>query len=618
MNKKFGEQLNLIITSLMMLLLGTVLMISCKKQNESPGMTSIPAGPDSGYAYVSYNFAVSASDPEGENIAYQFYWDDGDTSNWSDFVPSESVMTIAKVWSSTGNYLIRARAKDDKGAISFWSHAHLISISPNKPPAIPLAINGPSSGYEGRVYKFSTSTNDMDGDSISYQFDWGDGDTSNWSRFKPGDTLLTMAKSWSTQGTYLIRARAKDKKNAQSEWCPAHIINIGYNSPPDTPSTPFGPSIGYIGFFYDFKTSTHDPNGDSVSYQFDWGDGNTSNWSDFKPSGSDITLSHTWVSPNTYYIKVRAKDIIGAQAEWSDAHSIQIDSIDFPNRIITKIPVGMYPFDLVILPNGDYVYVTDLAKGNVWVIQTSNNTVVDTITVGDGPRGIIALPNNDYVYVAIGGGDSIIKIRTSDNTIVGSIHVGGMPDNLTALPDGSYIYVTKGGSNNVSVIRTVDDKLVATIPVGDYPSGITTLPNGEYVYVTNFSSNDVSVIRTSDDTVITTIPVGEGPNSAIATPDGEYVYVTNEYNANVSVIRTLDNSVVATIPVKSGVNDLAILPNGNYIYVSGIDVSIIRALNYDLVGTIPTGGTEGIATSPDGNYVYVANNPGNYITVIGW
>jgi YVTN family beta-propeller protein len=616
MNKKVKK--NYLIVSAVKLLLVTILFIGCKTKNQKPVIISMPSGPDSGYAHVIYNFTTLAADPDGDNIAYQFYWDDSDTSNWSDYIPSDSGFRMTKFWQAGGNYLVRVRAKDENDALSFWSHGHPIKIFANNRPAIPLPVNGPSNGYEGRSYNFSTATNDTDGDSISYQFDWGDGDTTDWSEFIPRDSSITMTKAWSTQGTFLIKARAKDQKNALTDWSETHTIDIGFNNPPDVPSMPSGPSIGYVGFEYSFTTSTNDPNGDSISYQFDWGSGDTSYWSNFVRSGTPVIMDKAWLEPGTYDIKTRARDINGLLSGWSIPHSIEIDTIDFPSRTVAMIPVGTYPLDIAVLPNGDYLYVTDLVLSNVWVIQTSNHTLVDTIAVGAGPWGIAALPNSEFVYVANWNVNTVSVIQTSNNTVIATIPVGSFPKYLTALPSGDYVYVTNENSDNVSVVRTSDNTVVAIIPAGESPSGITTLPNSEYVYVTNSISNNVSVIRTSDNTVIATIPVGDGPNNALSTPDGEYVYVTNQYSVNVSKIRTFDNTVVATIPLKDPTEDFSILPNGNYIYLTSKDVSIIRTSHNTVIGTIPVGSGKGIATSPDGNYVYIANDYGNNIVVIGW
>jgi hypothetical protein len=82
-----------------------------------------------------------------------------------------------------------------------------------------------------------------------------------------------------------------------------------FNAPPNTPSTPSGPNVGYAGTTYSYSTNTNDPNGDNVRYEFDWGDYTphtiTDGWS---PSGQNVSATHWWGSPGTYNVQVRAQD----------------------------------------------------------------------------------------------------------------------------------------------------------------------------------------------------------------------------------------------------------------------------------------------------------------------
>jgi hypothetical protein len=97
-----------------------------------------------------------------------------------------------------------------------------------------------------------------------------------------------------------------------------------FNSPPAIPSTPDGPSIGIIDTSYNFMTSTTDPEEDNISYQFDFGFGDTSIWSSFRSSGDIITWSHSFSSPGQYLVRARATDIFGNISEWSLPHQIII------------------------------------------------------------------------------------------------------------------------------------------------------------------------------------------------------------------------------------------------------------------------------------------------------
>lgn len=97
----------------------------------------------------------------------------------------------------------------------------------NSPPALP-EISGPSSGKSGVEYDFSFVTNDPDEDDILYYIDWGDGIIEEWiGPFASGQELI-LNHSWSENGRYFIKAKAKDIKYEESTW-KTFVINIPRN-----------------------------------------------------------------------------------------------------------------------------------------------------------------------------------------------------------------------------------------------------------------------------------------------------------------------------------------------------------------------------------------------------
>ena len=95
----------------------------------------------------------------------------------------------------------------------------------------------------------------------------------------------------------------------------ALITPIEDNTPPNNPTIE-GPTNGKVGIKYDYKLKAVDPDGDYVKFFIDWGDGNTSNWIGPYEPGKEITVSHIWTKIGTYTIKVKAKDIFGAESDW--------------------------------------------------------------------------------------------------------------------------------------------------------------------------------------------------------------------------------------------------------------------------------------------------------------
>jgi len=90
------------------------------------------------------------------------------------------------------------------------------------------------------------------------------------------------------------------------------------NEPPNKPFRPYGPLTGEINVEHTYTTSATDPNEGDVYFMWDWGDGSTSQWLGPYASGEECEASHSWAGPRDYQIKVKAKDIYGAESDWSE------------------------------------------------------------------------------------------------------------------------------------------------------------------------------------------------------------------------------------------------------------------------------------------------------------
>mgnify|MGYP000052908733 CR=1 FL=1 len=95
------------------------------------------------------------------------------------------------------------------------------------------------------------------------------------------------------------------------------------NLPPNAP-TISGPDNAQVNESVTFTASATDPNGDNVAIRFDWGDGNISSWSSYVPSGQSVSMSHTYTTAGTYYVKAQAKDVNSALSGWSDEFEVII------------------------------------------------------------------------------------------------------------------------------------------------------------------------------------------------------------------------------------------------------------------------------------------------------
>jgi outer membrane protein assembly factor BamB len=98
------------------------------------------------------------------------------------------------------------------------SWGYLYAFGPvNDPPYKPTVV-GPTFGTAGVEYEYVISTTDPDGDDVFYFVDWGDGTSTGWIGPYVSGEEVTFSHSWSKQGAYRMRAKAKDVFGHESDW----------------------------------------------------------------------------------------------------------------------------------------------------------------------------------------------------------------------------------------------------------------------------------------------------------------------------------------------------------------------------------------------------------------
>ena len=95
----------------------------------------------------------------------------------------------------------------------------------NNPPQSPATPDGPTTGEINIEYTYTTSTTDPDNDSVWYQWRFGSY-TTDWLGPYASGAQAQAPYTWTSQGAYEVKVKAKDQYEFESGWSSGLLVTI--------------------------------------------------------------------------------------------------------------------------------------------------------------------------------------------------------------------------------------------------------------------------------------------------------------------------------------------------------------------------------------------------------
>ena len=188
---------------------GTLMM-----QNETL-IELIIDGPTQGNVGEPLVYIFNLTDPEGCEIWFFIDWDDGTNPVWiGPYMAGEEAL-VSNTWYECGIYNFSVQVEGCDGTM--YSGTFEVTIIDNHPPGEP-EICGQTRPIVGVEYEYTFNATDPDGDDVSYYIDWGDDTSTGWIGPFPSGVPIHCSHAWYEKVNYLLRCKAKDIWNCESDW----------------------------------------------------------------------------------------------------------------------------------------------------------------------------------------------------------------------------------------------------------------------------------------------------------------------------------------------------------------------------------------------------------------
>jgi hypothetical protein len=240
---------------------------------------------------------------------------------------------------------------------------------------------------------WSITIEDPDGDAFNWAIECNNSQSNSASSASNGTKTLALTRlQYATVYTIWVNATDPLGSGDYTRELYTFTTRQQQNIPPNTPIKPSGPCIGKISGEYQYTSRTSDSNCEQVFYQWYWGDENYSEWLGPYDSDENITTTHKWLNHGTYEIRVKIKDTLGVESNWSEPLSITIVRLTpmiflgvLSNFTQTEDLLIIEPRLLLILPSVNRIYTSGtivLAKdfigfrGVIFIVGKGNVAII--------------------------------------------------------------------------------------------------------------------------------------------------------------------------------------------------------------------------------------------------
>ena len=260
------------------------------------------------------------------------------------------------------------------------------------------------------------------------------------------------------------------------------------------------------------------------------------------------------------------------------------------NKVVTTVPTGVEPWDVVILEGLNEIYVSNYGSGDVWVYDANTLAVKKKISVGQNPAMMDYFPFVNTVAVVVRGYNAIAIIENGNVTQY--LESGGIgPYGIAADPLNNQLIVTNRDTGNAyAYYRDTNGwKMDPGSELKDFGDTQRTVPfevaynwNNNRVYITFVKPDGqwfVDVFEKETTTRIrriATIHVGNsgsendanvGGSGLVINPETNNLFVTDTRAGTITVIGP-DNTVKATIPIGTDPYEIAVNRDTQTVYVT--------------------------------------------------
>jgi DNA-binding beta-propeller fold protein YncE len=242
-----------------------------------------------------------------------------------------------------------------------------------------------------------------------------------------------------------------------------------------------------------------------------------------------------------------------------------------PMKVLTKLPAGKAPLDLVALNQPGQWAVSQFATGTSLIgMSETQQPALGPWPVGKGPSLFTPDTVQGKTYITSEFADELTLFDTRTAQVIGRFPTGKNPYPADVTPDGVLAFVPCRGDGTVTVIDLLNQKTAASVPTGQKLEGGALTRDGVSYLAASSATNEVVYVNTAAYEVTARVAEGVGPRpfSVAMTLDGRYGLINNAGSDTLSVLDVAGRRILGRLKVGKQPIVVRMHPDGGRVLVA--------------------------------------------------
>ena len=291
--------------------------------------STTPTVPDASFTFPSVSQGVNqpatfdasgSSDPDGNIVSYEWSFGDGSTGTG---------MTEPHTYTSDGTFTVTLTVTDNDGHKDTATKTIIINPAPTTPttPDAYFTFTSENQVVNQPITFDASGSSDPDGTIDNYAWNFGDGTTG---------TGMTSTHAYSSEGTYTVTLTVTDNDDQTGTAAQNLEIIVDMMKPKADAGEDL---VVKDGKTITFNASRSSDNVGIVSYEWEFGDGNT---------GTGETPTHVYEKGGTYTVILTVTDASGNTDTFILVITVEDPAAGFPYWVLILIIIGLIVAAVVV------------------------------------------------------------------------------------------------------------------------------------------------------------------------------------------------------------------------------------------------------------------------------